>query len=1158
MRRVNLPRGSFYDIQRDVGCVDLLTHLGIGDKKPCAFVNAAFHPLKPWIAAIEQKGSGIVWNYDTGEIVAEFDLGESQALDDDEVHASEIGEDVMDSEPTGSFNPASAAKGLLSRAAASPSARSVQGAATAAKELLSPAAQMPGPRTCFDEWLVIVSRSHIVICDLNQNGLVHHLDPEALHRSRPSSVAILPTGLLAIGCQDGKIQIWSPWQSKVVGILDSGSQRDVQQLVLLTTAPILMKRNGSESLPGAETRLSTQLHYLACATLDGYIVTWRVSLNASRASCQCIKMSQMELRDVFRQFDTVNGVHELNFHPHHNIMTAACRDGTLFFFDVAPLLDSNKSPRLFGLLPNSKLQSIVVLPGTQKSRFMTLSVSASNSTLIVSEIKARSRYCGKDNVPTIFTEFASSNVQESRDLRSLINLMPNKKFKPVSLTRSVRNPDTVCCLTSYGLLVLKTSFLAASTPLFIPRGSKDNLAVGFPSLMAFEVRALGDNLQDKVQVHKVRNEAEAEALPTIERSQVPQLHYSPWQNGYLAALLPLSGYLEILQIGLKPVPPNTVDLDTIFVAHAFGFAWHPSLPLFAVLSSNKELSTKLVRSNTASSLMPNKRSRFFFGANRTSAASATDDSDARPNRATAKALILSIYKLKGDDAEIELIETCFVSGDTNVLHIFSGPYLGVVKYVDDFNISTETAPQVAPGAIVTRVQGSPASLTRVQRAQSFMLGLSAMSSPRMADLRLTMVSSSHSPSTPPTTANFETAAPACNLTKTFLEFYIWSPTAELAEGETGLRKLTEKFKVDCPLSLEWDTFTQSLCALVYPTFIRVYRFDSTTNDQNSQNDDTASTSIEFLHEIPTVSPALSLHWKHHTLFFSMENEVKCSFVSQKRCFTLDLASQWVLNEAYCATQLSDDDLNQFPRPQIFPAGATTILGVIDQKLVLGGSLQGVHILDLSNRALQCAILVTAGQIEEAAKLAQALCPDAADWLGAVSEAFGHASKVLRLFPTLSISIKVNMCIKHKEHEILTELLDSLIEQECDSPDLTGSSLLQRACIALNRGGMQASLSQICLALLSRKRHNDAIFVASLLQNDEQLVHAYANAEEWGAAFHAAKACISARRAPIAIMPTPETILAEWNASINNPTASWKAILEKQGIRPPISIKLQES
>lgn len=164
-----------------------------------------------------------------------------------------------------------------------------------------------------------------------------------------------------------------------------------------------MKRSGGASLPGPETRPSTQLHHLACATVDGHVVTWRVSLNASNASCDCIKTSEVELRDVFRQFDTVNGVHELKFHSHHDVMTAACRDGTLFFFDVAPLLDGNKpyvivhssrlaaikltvlpcidSAKLTGLLPHSKLQSIVVLPGSRKNSFMTLSISASNSAV---------------------------------------------------------------------------------------------------------------------------------------------------------------------------------------------------------------------------------------------------------------------------------------------------------------------------------------------------------------------------------------------------------------------------------------------------------------------------------------------------------------------------------------------------------------------------------------------------------------------------------------------------------------------------------------------------------------------------------------------------------------------------------------------------------
>jgi hypothetical protein len=152
------------------------------------------------VAAIEPKGCGVVWDYETGEVVTEFDLGESQVLDEEEVHGGESGE-ATETADAGVFSPAAAPKGLLSRTTASPSARTVQGAvaaAAAAKGLLSPTGaslikprrrpalqmifydheaiacttQLPASRTCFDEWLIIVARSHIVICDLDQNGAV--------------------------------------------------------------------------------------------------------------------------------------------------------------------------------------------------------------------------------------------------------------------------------------------------------------------------------------------------------------------------------------------------------------------------------------------------------------------------------------------------------------------------------------------------------------------------------------------------------------------------------------------------------------------------------------------------------------------------------------------------------------------------------------------------------------------------------------------------------------------------------------------------------------------------------------------------------------------------------------------------------------------------
>ncbi|RLN14670.1 hypothetical protein BBJ28_00000296 [Nothophytophthora sp. Chile5] len=887
-RRPNLPRGSVDDLQRGAGCVELLASLvpdGVSDKKPSSFVDAVFHPLRPWVAAVEIKGFGVVWDYESGEVVTEFDLGDSQAFDDDDAHDNEANAgEALDEQDgagvAGVLSPLSTPKGLLSRATASPSTRAVQGAVTAgvsavtaAKGVLSPTGavsfikssrnrqtlrmlfydheaiacttQLAAPRTCFDEWLVILTPARVVLCDLGQNGAVH-----------------------------------------------------------------------------------TQVHHLVCITLDGRVVTWRVTLNAATASCDCLKTSETELKDAFRSFDTASGVHELKFHPQHDLMTAACRDGTVFFLDVAPLLDHNKP----------KLQSIVTLPGAQKGSIAALSMGPLNSTLLVSELVAKGRYCGKDNTPTSFAEFAVSNSQESRDLRSFFSQPP------------------------------------------------------------------------------------------------------------------------------------------------------------------KELVRKLTRSNTSSAIVT-RRPRFFFGGSRASAASASDEAtDAKQQRAVARTLTLSVYDLTGDDAQVEFVETSFASGEDRVLHIFSGPLLGIVKYA----AVSDGAASPAAGEDGKRSRDSPLSLSRIQRAQSYML--SALSSPKTPEGRLTMGSPANASSaslSSPTAAGTEALDSASDLAKTYLEFYEWGAAAGSAEGETVVSKLRGGFAVDCPLTLEWESASRSFCALVYPSAIKIYRITASTVDGEGE-----AAAMECLHEISTPSPALSLLWVHHTLFFSTEDEVKCCVVSRTRCFTLALASRWVLNEASCATHLSDDDLNQFPRPQVFPAGATTVLGVREQQLVLGGPLQTVHLLDLSNRVLQCALLITTGSADQAAQMAQSLSPEAVEWVGAVFEAFGFVDEALRLLPGLSLGLKINMCIKHVVLEPLTKLLDELLEEEQgrDSPSLSVSSA----------------------------------------------------AEDWGAAFHAAKAKTSSSRSPSAVTSQQETLLQQWNASIAKPTAGWRTALEEQGIRPPETLRLISS
>jgi hypothetical protein len=36
--------------------------------------SITFHPIRPWVAAVEAKDVGIVWNYETKEVIKRFSL----------------------------------------------------------------------------------------------------------------------------------------------------------------------------------------------------------------------------------------------------------------------------------------------------------------------------------------------------------------------------------------------------------------------------------------------------------------------------------------------------------------------------------------------------------------------------------------------------------------------------------------------------------------------------------------------------------------------------------------------------------------------------------------------------------------------------------------------------------------------------------------------------------------------------------------------------------------------------------------------------------------------------------------------------------------------------------------------------------------------------
>lgn len=55
-----------------------------------------------------------------------------------------------------------------------------------------------------------------------------------------------------------------------------------------------------------------------------------------------IKISEMEIRDAFKGFDTSVGIAELRYHPNQETLSVSGRDGGVYIFDVAPLTTQNK------------------------------------------------------------------------------------------------------------------------------------------------------------------------------------------------------------------------------------------------------------------------------------------------------------------------------------------------------------------------------------------------------------------------------------------------------------------------------------------------------------------------------------------------------------------------------------------------------------------------------------------------------------------------------------------------------------------------------------------------------------------------------------------------------------------------------------------------
>ncbi|KDO31811.1 hypothetical protein SPRG_03731 [Saprolegnia parasitica CBS 223.65] len=190
----------------------LLTADGLQGKKKSKLSGLTFHPIRPWAAAVEDKDFGLVWNYETKEVLKRFSLA--------------TGEDAAT--PAEPDTPQSPGAINLSKTF-SPKLGGSKTKTTATllffdRDAIAHASGVAHGIECYEEYLVIFSMHHILFCDLN-GKTTRLITPDELQRATPTSIETLPGGFLAIGCSDCKVRVYSPRMAKVCHVIDTGLPR---------------------------------------------------------------------------------------------------------------------------------------------------------------------------------------------------------------------------------------------------------------------------------------------------------------------------------------------------------------------------------------------------------------------------------------------------------------------------------------------------------------------------------------------------------------------------------------------------------------------------------------------------------------------------------------------------------------------------------------------------------------------------------------------------------------------------------------------------------------------------------------------------------------------------------------------------------------------
>ncbi|RQM30804.1 hypothetical protein B5M09_010797 [Aphanomyces astaci] len=277
----------------------LLAMDGPGAKKKSKITGVVFHPVRPWVAAVESKDCGVVWNYETKEVIKRFTL--------------QIGEDVptaVSDDTTAVATPTAVAltKSMALSTPFSPKLSSGKAKSSSVlmffdRESIAHVSGISRGIDCFEEWLVILSSQQIAFCDINDAQSVR--------------------------CSDGKIRIWSPRLWKVCHVIDTGAIKEIPHMLLVPS---------SSSSTSSSPSTAAMLHcYLIAVHVDGKAIVWSIT-RVSSGDFQQSRACEFDLKDANKRGGgainttanvdvTTCGYYELKLLLQDSFLTAVSKDG---------------------------------------------------------------------------------------------------------------------------------------------------------------------------------------------------------------------------------------------------------------------------------------------------------------------------------------------------------------------------------------------------------------------------------------------------------------------------------------------------------------------------------------------------------------------------------------------------------------------------------------------------------------------------------------------------------------------------------------------------------------------------------------------------------------------------------------------------------------